>query len=205
MEQKLKRLTISQALRRRKKLKGDIATHTERLSNSLVHLKDAPPTFPFEETEAALTKAKFELINLEDALARANAYTKIFFKEAGVYLTWVLRTLAEIKGDIVRYERYEHMTLPNRDNVEKREVPDLSQVIEVNTPGGTRRSHPTKVEEIVRISNITEKERAEKVEQLKREFEELNDLLETANHSSVLEYQDQPTEGETGRGDPQSP
>lgn len=205
MAQKLKKLTISQALRRRKKLKGEIHTHTDRLRSSIVYDEKRPPSFPFEESQKALKLAKFELIHLEDAIARANARATITFKDETVHLTWVLRTLAELKGDITRYEGYEHFCLPEKRNVDKVESPDLSEAIETPFAGGVRRSHPKKTIETVRISNITEKERAQKVEQLQREFEELNDLLETANHSTTLEYQDQPAEDKVSGEAPQTP
>lgn len=203
----MKKLTISQALRRRKKLKGDISTFVRRLQEALVYDKEKPPAFGFEETSTALSNARFELIFLEDAVARANANTTLVFQGVPVYLTWVLRTLAELKADLHRYEGYEYTCLPERENVTKTEAPDLSQAIEQtnSVSGQITRSHPIKVRTETRICNITTKECALKMEQLQSEFNELNDLLETANHTTVIEYQDQSVEDKKNGEAPPAP
>lgn len=189
-----KKLTIAQALRRRKQLKGAIATHTQRVSEALVYEKKNQPTFSFEDSNNGLRAARFELISIEDAIARKNATTFIEFKGEKVALTWALRTLSEIKGEIARYETYEHRGLrAQRETEEKTMEAIAGQIITTTQPdGSTTREYAKQEVTRIFISNITERERADKMDQLQQEFEVLNDLLEAANHNTVIEYQDQP-------------
>jgi hypothetical protein len=202
-----KKMTISQALRRRKQLKGAISTYTERVSEALVYRKERPPTFSFEDSTKALRDARTELIALEDAVAYCNALNSIEFKGRRVRLTWALRTLAELKGEISRYEGYEHRGLLNEHEVsEELEEAITDQIVTTTTPDGTQqRSYAKKKYTRITVSNITSRERAEKVEQLQREFDALNDLLETANHTVMIEYQDQPEEDNGHREAPPAP
>jgi hypothetical protein len=208
MADKEKELTISQALRRRRKLKGLISTYTNRIEESLVYDEKKPPTFSYEESSKLMEQAKFELVSLEDAVAFANATHWIPFKGESVRLTWVIRALAEIKGDISRYERYKDHSylLAERKTVQTDDVPDLSQVTETTAiSGGILRKHPLKTVTKTTISSITSKECADKIQSLQDEFEALNDLLEAANHGTVVRYQDQLTEEAGGGTATQSP
>jgi len=209
MADKEKALTISQALRRRKKLKGLIHTYTDRIQEALIFDKTKPPVFGYEETSKLLKQTKFELVAIEDAIAFANATNWLKFKEESVRLTWVIRVLAEIKGDISRYERYKDngYLLTERENTVTEEVPDLTQMVESTSigTGAVMRSHPKKTVSKTTISSITVKECAEKIQSLQDEFEALNDLLETANHGIVIKYQDQLTEDAGGGTAKQSP
>jgi hypothetical protein len=195
----MKQLTISQALRRRKKLKGDIALHTERLRHSISYDKKKEPAFPFTESNLALKKAKWELIMLEDAVAFSNAINRITYKGEQVRLTWVLRVLAELKGDIVRYEGYKsmHDLGVEREVTTEEEISDPYSIEEIpRAGGGVTRSHKTKKVNRTIVSNVTARECEDQIATLKQSFEELNDLLEAENHLARLEYEDQYPEGD---------
>ncbi len=203
----IKKLTISQALRRRKQLKGSIAVFTSRLDEALTYDGKSPPTFSFEDSNRGLLDSRSELIALEDAVARANANTTIMFQNSPVALTWVLRVLSEVKGEIRRFEQYEHRALLNEREVrEEIDEPIPGQVITTTLlDGSTNRSFVTRKVTKVKFSSITERERADKVESLKREFDSLNDLLETANHTTVIEYHVQSGEDKVSGAAPQTP
>lgn len=189
MEQEL---TISQALRRRKNLKGDLALQASRVNAAVVYDEKNQPPFSFSEADTAHREAKVELIELETAIALANARASINWRDATKPLAWVLRALAEIKGDIARYEGYRHRGLQTKTRTEdKRMVSDTSQVLETPQGSGVRRSHPTMEEVTVTISHITARECEDKLQRLRDEFEKLNDKLETANHTTRITYKDQ--------------
>jgi hypothetical protein len=194
----MKKMTISQALRRRKKLKGEISTQAQRVQASLTYNKEDAPAFPFSEAQKAHRSAKIELIELETSVAEANAKTKLDWKGRSVSLAWVLRVLSELKDDINRYEGYRHYgLLKEREVTVTNKVWDEQNVIATPQANGrVLQERVMKEVSTTTVSNVTIKECEDKVTQLKDEFDKLNDLLETANHRTEVSYQDQWSEEE---------
>src|SRR5579863_9382526 len=95
------KVTIAQALRRIKKLKGQIAEHATRAQQGVSYVSGKTPAFSFREAVLALNAARNEMLDLESRVAVANA-KKAVTDASGTKLTLahVIRQLQELKGQI---------------------------------------------------------------------------------------------------------
>lgn len=164
--------TIATALRRIKRLKGDMDTLAQRAQSSVSHVKDATPSFPFKETRTLLNSTRAELIKLRASVARANAVTVITWNEENMPLAQAINVLQEIKSEI-SWLRGLHI----RAGVERTADWDYDE--------SGRRSR--RVDEVTYVTSLTEVERAEELRSLADRFEQLNATVEAANHSTVLD------------------
>lgn len=169
--------TISQALRKIKKIKGEIAALTSRAQVSNSYLQEAPPVYSFTETNAELEKLKLELTKLDAAIAMANATTEVTLRDGIVpgnkcSLFYCIRFLQELKGSIQFYK-----TLNTREG--------SFQEYESTYDENTGRHVQTK-KTIVYVATLAEKARDLKVKELEDLFEEVNNVVETANHRTDL-------------------
>jgi hypothetical protein len=96
----LDKITIAQALRRIKKLKGQIAEHTQRAQASVSYEKDKVPAFSFGEEMLLMKAAQLELVDLQSRVAVANAKATILDGEDVITHAEAIRRLQEIKGEI---------------------------------------------------------------------------------------------------------
>jgi hypothetical protein len=180
----MSKMTISQAIRRVKDLKGKIAKHQTHAAGSVSYAVKEPPAYAFmAELENAATLGK-ELLVLQTAIARANATTTINWQaqndqpgsvESDVSLTWAVKRLEEIKGSIKWYEGLivaaqpesvtESWEYQNADD-------DLKRV---------------RIEKQMRC-DLPEAKRNEVVQKLQDEFNKLNDVVETANHRTNVSF-----------------
>jgi len=166
------RITIAQALRRVKKLKGFIAEHRARAVAGVSYISDKVPAFRFADEVAAMSELTKELIDLEARIATANATATIKDGEDEMTLSKAIRTLQELKGVISFYQ-----LLNLRDGIEKNREStwddDLGKKI-------------TRVEEILWVCDLSEAERDRNVKSLQDRFEQLNNLVEDANHQIII-------------------
>jgi hypothetical protein len=166
------KMTIAQALRRIKKLKGQIAEHTQRAQAGVCYISTKVPAFRFDNEIEALDIAKVEMINLESAVAVANATTTIMVEGNRNILTRCIRALQELKGAIA-FLKGLHL---RNETVRDRETEwDDEQMKNVS-----------RVTETTYVSDLTEQDRDEQVRELQDQFETLNNLVEDANHSVMV-------------------
>ncbi len=168
-------MTISMGLRKVSRLKGDLAKSTARAAEVVSWSEDHVPSWKFEEVMAGRKLEREMLITLETAIARANALTVIEFRGRKLTLTEAIRRLQELKGERPFYERLNIRTVPEERT-------------EYGLDKEGRGVHITK--KVVWVSAISVVERDALVRGLADEFEELNGLVERANHSTVLEWLD---------------
>jgi hypothetical protein len=167
-------MTISMSLRRIKSLKGKMGELSARAAACVSFKSETPPVFDFDETLNALTGVREELVQLEASVARANATTTIDWAGRKMSLAEAIRRLQEFKGQIDWFSK-----LPIREGDE--------HSFENDYDDATGRSVRRKVT-ITWITKVSEKTRVQKVDQLKEDFEELNSLVESANHRTVVDW-----------------
>jgi len=171
------KMTVAAALRRIKKLKGEIATLDARIKSAACHLEGKEPPFPFEESMAERSKKVSELVGLQTQVAISNANTS--FEVGGVMVPVVgaIRQLEEIKARISLLGG-----LPIRDRVRDVEIERNQEWSDEHEKLVTRAT------EKVFLSAMTRVAQAEKISALTAQFEELNVALEACNHGTFVSY-----------------
>lgn len=164
--------TISQGLRRIKKLKGKMAELTARARECVCYEADQAPTFDFDTVRKDMATTRNELIKLEAAVARANATMEIIFGEERMPLAEAIRRLQETKAEIAFLRE-----LPIRESIEKRQEDGWDHSI------GRSLRNVTTVMWKTHMSKLT---RVQEIEALNERFEVLNNAVEEANHRTRL-------------------
>ena len=167
-------LTIAQSLRRIKKCKGRIAELKSRAMQSVSYAADKKPTFDFKVMREELAAAKEELVGLESAVAVANATTSVSFEGKEMRLAEAIRRLQELKDEMSWLPQ-----LHIQEGVER--VPEVEW-----DPEKERQIRVTR--EVKWQTGLPELERVKEIEGLRDKFERLNDLVETANHRTEVEW-----------------
>lgn len=164
-----KELTISQALRKIKTLKGKIAKHSANAMTNVTHRTDNAPAYSFENEWEIARGFVDELLEVQARVAIANAKTMIDFKGKTRSLAWCTKKLIEIKGAIAWYSSL---------SVRAQEK-TVEQSYEY---GGATRERVT----IEHTCHLPEAKRAECIQALEAEFGDLNDLVENINHRTLI-------------------
>lgn len=167
------KVTIAQALRRIKKLKGTIAEQSTRAQQSVSFVQGKTPAFRFATAVSQLTEARRELLDLEARVAVANA-KKTVTNSAGekVVLALAIRQLQELKGQIAFLRS---LNLRSETVREREQNWDDEQM-----------KHITRVNEVVYVSDLSESDRDREIKLLQDQFETLNNVVEEANHSVLV-------------------
>ncbi len=163
-------LTISQGLRRIKKLKGEIAEHTQRATGSVSYQVGREPAFKFNDCMEKAQAARSELLTLQSRLAVTNALTTVKYDGKEMTLSQATRQLEEFKGQIKFIE-----SLPVRDheksNEDSFEYNDAMQRVKA--------THEFRCD-------LPKAKQADAIKSFKEKFDALNDAVETTNHRTVL-------------------
>jgi len=166
-------MTISQGLRRLKKLKGLLAEAQTRASQGSSWVEGKESAFAFEEQRKLRTGHQTEIVRLETAIARANAQTQVTVEGREVYLAQAIRELQELKADLAWLPM-----LNMRAGTE-----ESTEFVYDETTG---RSVP-RVKSITFKAALTEPQRVAEIQTLRDRFEAINDAVETANHRTAIE------------------
>jgi hypothetical protein len=167
-------MTISQLLRKISKLKGEVQMQRERASSATVYNEKEPPAFGFNDSYAAAEKAVEELIVLEATLRQTNAATIISrdpLLGGTLSLSEATCRLQELKSRIAWLKTLSVQA------AEKRDV----ETVEYDTLAGQR----LKVMNVV-LCPFPEAKRAVALKEAQDVFDTLNDLVETANHQTMV-------------------
>lgn len=164
--------TISQALRRIKKLKGLISEYQARTAANVSYDKKKPPVFPFKTDMENLSNYKAEFLELEGQVAVANATHEISYQNKNLNLSVAIRVLQELKGWITFYKGL---------NLKNEVVRDKEQYYDEE-----KEKYLYNITETEFVSDLSEIEREAKVKSLQDEFEILNNIVEDANHKIVI-------------------
>jgi len=165
-------LTIAQALRRIKNLKGQIAEYSQRCTAGVSYPVDKVPSFRYQESFEAMGLAQAEMVDLEARVAAANATATVLCDGGTLTLTKAVRLLQELKGNIVFLKglNLKSETVKTRTN-------DWDDV---------EMKHICRVEETTYVSDLSEQDRDKAVKKLQSSFENLNNLVENANHKVMV-------------------
>lgn len=166
-------VTVAQALRRVKKLKGQIAEHTQHITEGVSYVSTKVPAFRFESEMSALSSARDEMVNLEARVAVANANT-IVTDSAGrkVTLSHAIRQLQELKSEIALLKGLNLRSETVREREQEWSDAECKTITHIN--------------EVVYVSDLSEVDRAARVKQLQNRFEALNNIVEDANHTVTV-------------------
>jgi hypothetical protein len=93
-------MTVTQAIKRMSKLKGQLSDLRERAKENLVHLAEDTPAYTFAECLAEASKVRDELLKLKTAVAMSNAKLTIEWEGAKHPLPWAIALLREWKGEL---------------------------------------------------------------------------------------------------------
>jgi hypothetical protein len=167
--------TVAQALRRIKRLKGQHSLLTQRARESVHWTGESKPVFDFTEVVKEREEVTRELIELKAAIAHANATTKVEFEGQSRTIQELVFLMAEFKDEVTFYAN-----LPIRK--EKEEVEEAKDW----DYDPTSEKRVRVVEKIYHHSVLSERERVEKVDKVRRQIDALNDLLESSNHTTRL-------------------
>ena len=163
-------LTIARGLRRAKKLEGQIAERAKRLAGCSSWQSGRKPAFDFVSVLGEHDERIEELSSLRVAIARANALTTVELDGEQVTLTALIRRMQELKG---RAKLMEGL--------------NLQQGVETVDRGYDRSTGTYLQTEVEYKAVWTEPERASNIEAIRDELEQLSELIEEANHRTVLE------------------
>ena len=166
------KMTIAQALRRVKKLKGLIAEQSTRVRQGVSYVSTEVPAFRFEDEMKAFISTTEEMVVLESQIAVANALTMVTDGSTQISLARAIRMLQELKGTIALYQ-----VLNLKSGVEKVRTNDWDDALDRSV---------SRVEEVTRVSDLTEQDRDKIVKYMKDRFEALNNAVEDANHASFV-------------------
>lgn len=164
--------TIAQALRRIKKLKGQIAEHTQRAVSGVSYVSTAVPAFRFADEREGMKTSRDEMIDLESRVAMANATAEVSDGSEKIVLAKAIRRLQEIKGDIA-FLKGLHLRSETVRNREQEWSDEKATYI-------------TRFVDVVYVSDLSEKDRDQQVKALGDRFEALNNAVEDANHNVLV-------------------
>jgi len=164
-------MNIAQALRKVRKLKGQMAELTTRAASVVSHNEKNAPDFDFLKIRAELDRVRDQLVLHQAAIAIANAVTMITVGEREMTLAEAIRRLHEIRAEkawlsglALRYGEEESFDY---------EYDGDGRSVRVKTVD-------------VWISAMKEPERVEQLARLQDRFDELNDAVEAANHRTEV-------------------
>jgi hypothetical protein len=163
-------MTISQALRRIKKLKGELSDLRSRAEGSVTYSVKNPPAFNFGECFEQAANTRSELVRLEARLAATNADTTLTFDEKIMPLVEAIRWLQEFKGQISWIETLNVREQESTTDESWEYTDDMKKVKTITE------WH----------CNLPRKKQAELVKQFKDKFDRLNDAVESTNHRTPL-------------------
>lgn len=163
-------MTISQALRHIKKVKGQLSENLSRAQANISHKESAIPAFQFSACMEKADAARKQLVDLEARVAVTNATTKIVHDGKPMTLVRAVRQLQELKARIA-WLRGLSVRAQARTTEQELEYHGAQGHVNVDVPW---------------TCHLPEADKAEMVDAAQQEFDALNDAVEKANHVTAL-------------------
>ncbi len=167
-------ITIATAQRLIAKLRGRLSTLQQRAGSVCSYREDREPAFKFEEVMAERKLCRDRLLTLQSARTVANAATLVEHEGRQITLVEAVRRLEELKGEQAFYQGLEIRTL----------------VEEVDTSGYVGATYQRSVKSVAWKSAVSEPERDRMLTKLSDEFEQLNGMVESLNHTTRFNWDD---------------
>jgi hypothetical protein len=181
-------MTIGQALRKIKNIKGEIKIAENLALANIVYLENERPKATFSSEWQRRGSLVDQLIKLQATIAESNALTQLEITP-GVLVSraCLLRMLEEIKGTLAIYEKVptSRVLFPEHSNTRiltKEVHEDIFDAQGKYTGQRVIEKEYTQTH----ICELTSEELRENIRQLKNSFERLNNLLEESNHKTVI-------------------
>ncbi len=168
--------TVSQTLRRVKKLKGRMAELQARAASVVHYETTKKPDFDFDALRKDLAKVRDELVGLKGAIDVANATAKVKFGDRDIPVAEAVTRLQELKAELAWLP-----TLHLRYGVESQAETDYDEA----TGRPVRRTR-----EVTYVSGLTEPQRVAELERLRDCFDRLNDAVERSNHVTPVVWEE---------------
>jgi uncharacterized protein YbjQ (UPF0145 family) len=166
------KITISQALRKIAKLKGQIGEYRIRACAGVSYRAESKPAFDFKDCMIKATEAQKELLNLQTQIAIANAKTTTSVDGKNIItIAEAVLKLQQMKGDIAWLKTL--VARPQTMTEEKIREYDENTAKYIMTS-------------VKWMCDMSESERADAVEYTQKEFDELNDAVERVNHTTII-------------------
>ena len=164
-------ITLSDALRRIKAVKGDIARWSALFPASNVWAEDQPrPAYVLAEVEGNLHTLTAQLVTLKTALTIANSTCTITFDDRQLTLAEACYRLAENKSRQTVYAGL--ITASEKESmIDRRVYDEASKIVNVK---------------VKQHSPVTTREKDAALKALRDEFAVLNSLLERANNTNTI-------------------
>lgn len=164
-------MTISQALRRVKKLKGKLDELNSRAQSGVSYKAADKPAFPFASTLEEADSVRAELLGLKARIAVTNATNSVDFDGKSVTLAFAVLKLQELKSQIAWYRG---LVVHAQESTSVKE-PEMDHV------SGRYIYLPVEMR-----CDLPEAKRAATVDRLQDEFDRLNDAVERKNHAVAI-------------------
>ena len=165
--------TISQALRRVKKIKGELAEQLDRAKGAVVYKKGEEPAYSFSTCLEKSTTLRNELLELEARITLTNASNVISFDGKSITLAYAVKLLKELKGQIKWLDELKGVVRNKDITVQDERTYDYET-----------EKHVTK--QATYTCELPEAKRSALADEVKAKFDRLNDLVENMNHRVTL-------------------
>ena len=166
------KMTIAQALRKVKKLKGDLADLNAKVKMGCTFEKTKVPAFSFSDSYKKFKETSQELIELQSKIAIANSKNSIKVDKRSISLALAARETQEIRSEISLLKE-----LLIRNEVVKTPDRNWDEITE---------KYVLKITETEYVSSLSEIERDTMIKELEAKYESINNALESANHSVTV-------------------
>lgn len=163
-------MTLSQALRLAKRLRGKISILQSRASASVSHKSEDTPAFSFQAVMEELVSARLDLVILESRIGVTNAVTKVEYEGRKLPILMAVRELQETKAYIAFLN-----ALPVRAQAE------TSDETQTYVGDGVYRAS-----KVPWKCHLPESLRVQAVDKAQATFDRVNDAVESANHVTQL-------------------
>ena len=167
-------MTIAEALREVADVKGKIDDWSKRLAPAVVWYEEDPPAFEFASICETMNVLVLRLVELQTAIAIANATTTLEWQGKTIPLALAIRTLSEIKG---ARKKIEDLAVRNMDA-----GAEDKQDIDYDDEGKRfvkKTKRPWKC-------MLTTAKQATLLDSLQEKFIKLNNAVETVNHKTLI-------------------
>jgi hypothetical protein len=170
------KISISAAIRRASRIRGQIKEHSERAKAAACYLETKEPAFPFNASVEERRRLVGDLLRIETAVAKSNASAADLDVSPKVSVLYAIRKLAELKSEISFYRE-----LPVRAKEKDAEVEEVTEY------DYSVKEHVRREKKTTYVSAMTQARRAAIVDGLQADFDRLNQVLESHNHSTFVE------------------
>lgn len=167
-------MTIAEALREAADIKGKIDDWSKRFAPAVFFFVEDPPAFEFSNVRESTNTLVKRLVELQTAIAMANAATTLEWQGRTIPLALAVRTLSELKGARKKVEDLVvRNTAVGTDRGQEADYDDEGKRFIKKT------ERPWKCE-------LTTAKQAELLDSLQEKFNKLNNAVETTNHKTLI-------------------